>query len=542
MMVDLTAGQTYNHWLKYTTGFYFQQRDGDDTFSVYGTNEEVIEGLHNIPKWDEDYERYDYHDALDVTESQLNVFVLTYCLAGEIHDNWWNFGFDFPNMPARALKLYMTPPLSSTMWGQPVWMNVSVSMTNPATEGGTATYFYVTVDSRNAPDGYITYDYLQTLDSRVNPNTVITNIQFDPSNQQETTDWQFSPDPICAEEVTDYAANTLKSSWFVMDMERTRSGQYLVKLKRDIIADNYNNILDSPMLIHRAMSGDINNPLLYNSEGFNFNQIKKNEILLKDKFGTPWYVLYFLKDAGDKSVSDLSVTAANYDYSISQSIDQSIFGTGNKYHIADNMDFMVEYRVEAGGWAWAFFSDRYTLHVKKSALDFTSDGRSSETEVIWFVWDQAHVKPALQGKFQGQYTVIKDKFCAFFEAFSGNSTNVSSQVRADAIVYPLKLFGENPVLGAGYSGLLGLRDVMGHSMTTCTPINYFATYGIIYGVITVWLFYNLARLFSQQKRTCLWVFIMLLVMLATEDFNGNVCLNIFMLYGVSNKLSSKRKI
>jgi hypothetical protein len=139
-------------------------------------------------------------------------------------------------------------------------------------------------------------------------------------------------------------------------------------------------------------------------------------------------------------------------------------------------------------------------------------------------------------------TVIKDKFYAFFEAFSGNSTNVSSQVRADAIVYPLKLFGENPILGAGYSGLLGLRDVMGHSMTTCTPINYFATYGIIYGVITVWLFYNLARLFSQQKRTCLWVFIMLLVMLATEDFNGNVCLNIFMLYGVSNKLSSKRKI
>lgn len=409
MMVDLTAGQTYNHWLKYTTGFYFQQRDGDDTFSVYGTNEEVIEGLHNIPKWDEDYERYDYHDALDVTESQLNVFVLTYCLAGEIHDNWWNFGFDFPNMPARALKLYMTPPLSSTMWGQPVWMKVSVSMTNPATEGGNPTYFYVTVDSRNAPDGYITYDYLQTLDSRVNPNTVITNIQFDPSNQQETTDWQFSPDPICAEEVTDYSANTLKSSWFVMDMERTRSGQYLVKLKRDIIADNYNNILDSPMLIHRAMSGDVNNPLLYNSEGFNFNQIKKNEILLKDKFRTPWYVLYFLKDAGDKSVSDLSVTAANYNYSISTSIEQSIFGSGNTYHIADNMDFMVEYRVEAGGWAWAFFSDKYRLHLKKNSLEINYAARSSETEVIWFTWDQAHIKPALQGQFQGQYNVIKDK-------------------------------------------------------------------------------------------------------------------------------------
>ena len=220
MMVDLTAGQTYPHWLKYTNGFYFQQSYGHANYEVSGTNAEVIEGLHNIPKWDEDYERYTYHDALDVTESQLNVWVLTYCLAGEMHDNWWNFGFDFPDMPARALKLYMTPPLGDTMWGEPVWMNVMVSMKNPATtEGGNATYFYLVIDSRNAPDGYITYDYLQTLDSRVNPNTTIYNIEFNPSNQQETTDWQFSPDPICAEESTDYTSNTLKSSWFVMDME-----------------------------------------------------------------------------------------------------------------------------------------------------------------------------------------------------------------------------------------------------------------------------------------------------------------------------------
>lgn len=50
MMVDLTAGQTYNHWLKYTTGFYFQQSDGHNAYEVSGTNAEVIEGLHNIPK------------------------------------------------------------------------------------------------------------------------------------------------------------------------------------------------------------------------------------------------------------------------------------------------------------------------------------------------------------------------------------------------------------------------------------------------------------------------------------------------------------
>ena len=410
MMVDLTVGQSYQHWLKYTTGFYFEQTSGYNEYAVSGTNAEVIEGLHNIPKWDEDYERYYYYDALDVTESKLDVNVLTYCLAGEINDNWYKFGFDFPDMPIKALKLYMTPPLSTTIWAQPVWMNVWIYMKNPATtEGGSDTYFQFGVDSRNAPDGYITYDYLQTLDTRINSNTVIYNIEFNPSNQEDITDWQFSPTPICAEEVTDYINNTLTTSWFVVDMERTRQGQYEVLLRRDILADYYDKIMNSPMTINRAMIEDTTNPLLYNSEGFSFNQIKKEEILLKDKYLTPWYVLYFKKDSPAKSVNNLSVTTANYDHEINQSIAQSIFGTGNTYHITDNMDFKIEYRVEAGGLYWAFWSDKYTVHIKPNSVEFPYTARSSETEIIKFVWDQAHVKPALEGQLQGEYTVIKNK-------------------------------------------------------------------------------------------------------------------------------------
>ena len=49
------------------------------------------------------------------------------------------------------------------------------------------------------------------------------------------------------------------------------------------MVDFYDVITNSPCIINRAML-DENNPLIYNSEGFDFNQIKTNEILLQDDF------------------------------------------------------------------------------------------------------------------------------------------------------------------------------------------------------------------------------------------------------------------
>ena len=82
--------------------------------------------------------------------------------------------------------------------------------------------------------------------------------------------------------------NKITSRWFVMENTRNRGGQHTLKLRRDLIVDNYDKIINSPALINKAMLNDKTNPLLFNSEGFNFNQIKKQEILLKDKTNTPW--------------------------------------------------------------------------------------------------------------------------------------------------------------------------------------------------------------------------------------------------------------
>ena len=91
----------------------------------------------------------------------------------------------------------------------------------------------------------------------------------------------------------------------------------MLSLKRDLIADNYNKVCEAPMMIEKAMINSKDNPLLYNPEGFSFNQIKKQEILLQDKARKPWYVMYFKKGMPSKNGSITPIDNLKYDKKIS---------------------------------------------------------------------------------------------------------------------------------------------------------------------------------------------------------------------------------
>ena len=75
----------------------------------------------------------------------------------------------------------------------------------------------------------------------------------------------------------------INSRWFILEQDRQRSGQYELTLKRDVIADNYADVLNSPIFLEKGFINDVNDPLLYNSESMNVNQIKQEEIPLKDE-------------------------------------------------------------------------------------------------------------------------------------------------------------------------------------------------------------------------------------------------------------------
>lgn len=101
----------------------------------------------------------------------------------------------------------------------------------------------------------------------------------------------------------------VESRWFVMECFKNREGQYVVSLHRDVIADNYDKVLDAPVFIEKGMIENNENPLLFNSENNTFNQIKQSEKLLKDETNVPWIVGYVPRDAID---STTTVTATSY--------------------------------------------------------------------------------------------------------------------------------------------------------------------------------------------------------------------------------------
>lgn len=119
-----------------------------------------------------------------------------------------------------------------------------------------------------------------------NPNDGITATQV------------FEYEPV--KEFPDYMVvgngGEIVSRWFVMDGTRLRDGQYKVNLRRDVIADHIDQILNSPMLIERALLPETDN-LIFNSEDIVVNQIKTSELLIKDVTQVPWIVGYIAQKA-----------------------------------------------------------------------------------------------------------------------------------------------------------------------------------------------------------------------------------------------------
>lgn len=101
-----------------------------------------------------------------------------------------------------------------------------------------------------------------------------------------------SPDYLIVHDNTNIA-----SKWFVLESVKITQGQYKLALKRDVLADFYNDYIDSPCYVEKGFINDIHNPILYNPEGSLVNQIKKEETLLKDVSQCAWLVGYMKKDA-----------------------------------------------------------------------------------------------------------------------------------------------------------------------------------------------------------------------------------------------------
>lgn len=142
---------------------------------------------------------------------------------------------------------------------------------------------------------------------------ILTSLVVGSSNQLEQSDHILdfenndTPDYLIVHDNTNIA-----SRWFVLETVKIRSGQYKLALKRDVLIDYGDVIMNSPCFVEKGWISDVNSPLLRNSEGMKFNQIKQSETFIKDDSHCAWLVGYVKKniDANDLStVNPINYTA-----------------------------------------------------------------------------------------------------------------------------------------------------------------------------------------------------------------------------------------
>lgn len=88
----------------------------------------------------------------------------------------------------------------------------------------------------------------------------------------------------------------IHSRWFIIDTQYELNGQQTLTLRRDLLADFSNTVLYSTAFIEKGYLQPTNK-LIFNKEQMTFNQVKTEELLLKDSTNIPWIVGYYPNNA-----------------------------------------------------------------------------------------------------------------------------------------------------------------------------------------------------------------------------------------------------
>lgn len=99
----------------------------------------------------------------------------------------------------------------------------------------------------------------------------------------------------------DYAiyaeGNTIVSRWFIIEASRNCKGQFGLTLRRDLVVDNFDTVLNADCFIEKAILPD-DDPMIFNKENMTVNQIKSFVKPIKDASRLAYIVGYV-----DKSFS-----------------------------------------------------------------------------------------------------------------------------------------------------------------------------------------------------------------------------------------------
>lgn len=140
--------------------------------------------------------------------------------------------------------------------------------------------------------------------------------------------------------------NEILSRWFIIENIRKTYNSYDLTLKRDVLADFYDKIIDSPLFLKKGIIPP-DNPFVFNSEPVLTNEIKQEEISLKDKTEMPWIVIYYARKSND-ALTTLSATVqaeTDFDIAIDSTFDDWEYAqyVNSPFVTEGNLSFSIDY-------------------------------------------------------------------------------------------------------------------------------------------------------------------------------------------------------
>ena len=216
------------------------------------------------------------------------------------------------------------------------------------------------------------HDTYEGYESHSNFYYTFTDINFNPNDnvtaELVVRDISANPDYLLVLDDED----NIVSRWFVLRSTRTRAGQYLLQLRRDVIVDHLNSLSTAPIFVEKGMLPDSDSFVL-NDEGMNLNQIKTSETLLRDITKSAWIVGYYdKKSTGDVSIQDDSsqIVSSYTPAQIAQDLGLtevqlvSLFNLDNAFSYPAHFNTKIEFRFEyaqtaigGGYFAYKIFTD-----------------------------------------------------------------------------------------------------------------------------------------------------------------------------------------
>lgn len=124
---------------------------------------------------------------------------------------------------------------------------------------------------------------------------------------------------------------------------------------------------------------------------------------------------------------------------------------------------------------------------------------------------------------------------------SQSNNQISAHVRFTSTLFPLRAFMRSPVVGVGYVGLTESVLPAGHTMITNTPVNWFASYGVLFGTLSFLGISKFAKKLVNNFgfNTYLLVLIAIILSITTEQYLRNVSMLIFVMYGFVKNTNCK---